>query len=755
MSTEKSLVSAESTKERKVFALLIGIDHYELPGANLGGCVRDSQQVEAYLREQTENADQCLHLMTLHSPLEGNEYDDSVGDKNKVASYTQGKPTRTGIINAFLGFLTQSTENDVVFIHYSGHGSFETRPEELWHLDAEENSEHRAETLVCQDSYTKDENGDDIPALRDKEMSWLLAKVAENSPHIILLMDCCNSSGNTRFKQDGTQTRFTSTAGTKNSIESYVFYQQDSDAKTILKTKPQDFFLPEARHVALYAGYSYQLAKETRFEEGRFGVFTYYLLQALRTTKGNISYRNLLKIVRNKAAQTVVHQSPQWYASEPKDLDLFFLGRTSTKHSPAYTLFPTANKTEARLDAGSLHALLRPSVGKTLFHVFKAYEKIDELNREDVQQAELISLAPGHSILKFANAYTFPEGETFLKATIHTAPLNRTKVCIELEIAEKLCQLDEVTDADMQQRMQLAKHTLENLIRENPHLELVEKSKSNWQFRLFIYHYQEQDKLRIAEKDSVAARVAPVQGWRERSLTRLCTQLTHIAKWERTLALDNPQSIIIKPELIDLEVIGRDEKVKQNHGGEIVLDANGIDENKPELKFKVRLKKPYHKPLYCALLRLKPDFGVDTTWMAPDAHLGTFEYLEDGQRIQYDKREIYVGSHIAIRGRKIPTGRYIGFPAPQAIGEQEVKEFVYYMKLIVSTEEFSADYLYQSDLERPVNTRMGRKKKPANRLEGMLQNIQLRNDDEGASAGSSKPKFSDWWTRTIRIVVKL
>ncbi|MEL7223212.1 MAG: hypothetical protein AAGJ93_17940, partial [Bacteroidota bacterium] len=70
---------------QRIFALLIAIDQYDMPGANLGGCFRDSQQVEHYLREQTENAEERLHLMTLRSALEGDTTAEQALDSLKVA----------------------------------------------------------------------------------------------------------------------------------------------------------------------------------------------------------------------------------------------------------------------------------------------------------------------------------------------------------------------------------------------------------------------------------------------------------------------------------------------------------------------------------------------------------------------------------------------------------------------------------------------------------------------------------------------
>jgi len=737
-------------KKTKVFALLIAIDHYDLRGANLGGCVKDSLAVEQYLRDNIEEAGERLHLFTLRSPL-ASQADQMELEAPQPASRLSGEPTRTATIEAFMGFLGQARTGDAVLVHYSGHGSFETRPPELWHLDAEETSEHRAETLVCKDSFTT-KKGAYIPALRDKELRWLLARVADQGPHVVMLMDCCNSAGNTRFKEEGTLARFTEPQGTadKNNIKTYVFYQLDAAVRKLLTVKPTDFQLPEGRHVALYACHSYQLAKETTFPEGRFGVFTYYLLQTLRATRGNISYRDLLKLVRAKASLAVTKQSPQWHFVVPADGDLLFLGGTSPSATPAYTLTPTSNPQEASLDAGSLHGLVSPAVGETYFTVFSANEKLEKLDPTKIRQAKLLRLEPDHSILTFTDGQGFPAAKTLLKAIVAASPLAKTRVCIELEVAEELVSLTQVQDAALRERLRAAQQKLTSILQDHAYLELVEKSAANWQYRLFIYVYQGEDKLRITEKDSVNALIAPRRGWAGPTMQALVAEMTHIAKWERTLSLQNPNPTIIQPGTVSLEVIDKEGQMITDHGGEIVLPAAVPGQPHPRLKFKAVLHQPLPMPLHCAIVHLRPDFAVNPGLLPADAQLGKIEYLDGGTRIKFEQKEIYAGSHVPMNGRLDPTGLYLEFSLPPTTGELPIDEVVDYFKLIVSTEQFDAMHLFQNNLERANVSRAGRK--PADtRLDSLLSEVQLR--DAGWATASAAPpkKISDWWTTTVAV----
>lgn len=737
---------------KRVFALLIAIDHYDMPGANLGGCVQDSLAVEKYLRDETDGVGERLHLMCLRSALPSQQ-DKLTVEAPAPASRNLGQPTRQGIIDAFTGFLTQAQSDDIVLVHYSGHGSFETRPQELWHLDAEESSDHRAETLVCQDSYTT-VNGTYIPALRDKELRWLIAQVAVNNPHIVLLMDCCNSSGNTRFKEEGTLARFTpsATVDEKNGIASYVFHQKDAQARALLDTNPTQFHLPEGRHVALYACHSYQLAKETSFPEGRFGVFTYYVLQTLRACKGHITYRDLLKLVRNKASERVDQQAPQYHCALPADADLVFLGGSAAKAGESFTILPTNNPQEGRLDAGSLHGLLSPDQGATYFTVFSANDSVRNLEAAHTRQAVLKELAPDHAILAFTDGAAFPNDEVLLKAVVKASPLAKTKVCIELEDEETL--LDENTPSQHREVLEAAKAQLQQLVEASGTLQLVDKTEGGWQYRLFVYVFQGLQKLRITEKDKVEALIAPKMGWAAATMQAFVDEMTHIAKWERTLNLKNEHPSLIPPGLITVEALDESGKVVTQGGQEIVLKAAADGQTNPQLKFRVSLQDHYPAPLYCALLHVRPDFGINPSLLASDAHLGTVEFVDGNIRIKREQMEVYAGSHVPVNGATNPEGLYLQFSLPKTTGGLQVDEVKDHFKLIVSTEQFDPLHLWQNGLQRAHDPRAGRPPEVESALDSLMHEVQHRDASWAIASAEPPKKITDWYATHLTVTTR-
>ncbi len=77
----------------------------------------------------------------------------------------------------------------MVLFYYSGHGSQERTPPEFWHLEPD----RLDETLVCYDSRLPG-NYD----LADKELAKLIAHVARNNPHVVVILDSCHSGSGTR-----------------------------------------------------------------------------------------------------------------------------------------------------------------------------------------------------------------------------------------------------------------------------------------------------------------------------------------------------------------------------------------------------------------------------------------------------------------------------------------------------------------------------------------------------------------------------
>lgn len=294
---------------KTTFALLVGINDYPPPIPSLGGCINDLEQIEAYLLdaaassgEEAENIDGLA--VRRYGPL-------------RICRLEDRQATYNNIIRAFRQFLRRAGYGDVVWFHFSGHGSEAFTAEEF--LEIEPNG--KDQTLVC--CYTGP--GDGHLHLADKELAVLLHEVATQdaqglpkaSPHIVVSLDCCHSGSGTRDTEntitlksrnyDGLRAATRNQAASIRSLDSYIdgFYASQWERINSLE-------VPVAPHVLLSACESVQKAGD----HPGGGLFTTGLIKALKGARGDINYADLFVRTRS-AVQKIVNkfggeQSPRF-----------------------------------------------------------------------------------------------------------------------------------------------------------------------------------------------------------------------------------------------------------------------------------------------------------------------------------------------------------------------------------------------------------------------------------------------------------
>ena len=108
-----------NNSQENLFALLVGVDCYlknSLPQGgyypSLGGCVRDINHVENFLRHKVGISENNIIKLT-----------SSLGDTaNEPLEPPEKLPTYSNIVNAFENLTKKAQSGDQVYIHYSGHG---------------------------------------------------------------------------------------------------------------------------------------------------------------------------------------------------------------------------------------------------------------------------------------------------------------------------------------------------------------------------------------------------------------------------------------------------------------------------------------------------------------------------------------------------------------------------------------------------------------------------------------------------------
>jgi len=140
-------------------ALLIGINRYLIPGADLRGCVNDVKNIRGAL----------LSFFAFRS--------------SDIKALTDRGATKKAMQSAIQALVASGKKGDVLYLHYSGHGS--NVPDKNG-----DEADHRDEILCPTDLDWKDPLTDDW--LR---MTFNKLKAGVN---LTVVMDCCHSGTNTR-----------------------------------------------------------------------------------------------------------------------------------------------------------------------------------------------------------------------------------------------------------------------------------------------------------------------------------------------------------------------------------------------------------------------------------------------------------------------------------------------------------------------------------------------------------------------------
>jgi len=261
-------------------ALLIGVNKYQIPGADLRGCVNDVNNMQGALVD-----------------LFGFK-------KADITVLTDAAATKKAIMAGIKEIIKASKAGDVAVIHYSGHGS--NVPD-----DNGDEPDGRDEILCPTDL-----NWDDT--LRDDWLRVELDKV-KDGVHLALVMDCCHSGTNTRAIRPPDAKvieRYLPSpwaiAGTESGhrgVGRAVRSQLRRSTKATRKAK--DIVKAELPEVLITGCRDTQTSADAFIDGAYTGALTYGLVEAMRKKKGNLTYRELHDVASQTLKKKSFDQVPQ------------------------------------------------------------------------------------------------------------------------------------------------------------------------------------------------------------------------------------------------------------------------------------------------------------------------------------------------------------------------------------------------------------------------------------------------------------
>ena len=679
-----------------IYALLIGINDYAGNVPDLQGCHNDVERFSNVLKSRyAAAADDILMLKSSDA-------------------------TKSNIIDGFTTHLAQAQDNDTAIIYYSGHGAQERSPEQFWDIEPDRQNE----TIVCHDSRSGVNGTNPAGDLADKELRFLIAGLAKNNPHIVVIFDCCHSGSGTRGEGsvDSGAVRMTQADMRNRSIKQYVFFdtaKQEGWADDMRR-------LPEGQHIFLSGCRDSELSKELVIDGKRHGAFTHYLCKTLEATSSSLSYRNIVSRINQQVQGLVQKQHPQVVGIKDADPNEKFMGGDIQP----VKLTVTAKDNQWWVDAGAIHGL---KVGDELV-VFKEAED-DEAIPTSVATCAIEAVQSEKSVLDIESNTDLDKSVAYLASVIHQS---KPKLAIQI--------------MGDQQGVDLAREALENMEGEAKASQFLEENKDKPSYRLIA----DNDRYTVSLAIDKRPLFMPVEGgYTSANAKKALRQLVHMAKWQHKLELDNVGSLMDN-DAVQLVI----RHVADNETEESKVIDEVIDENMelryslkqgnwkpPQFGVELRLNPEldHAKPLFCALLLFNPLDGS----IQPVTDNGV--WLRSTKVVDIDS-----GSANTLHAKpvvKIFDGEMIEAFVDDRLYQQGISESRDILKLIISETEFNASLLEQEGLDiydKSLDPIAKSATRGGSELANMLEAAMDYTNTRGWRR-VSKPKLADWTTKSITL----
>ncbi len=556
----------------------------------------------------------CLNDVAAIKALLLKHYADMISDKNQILALTNEQATKANVVKGFKSHLGQAKKGDVALVFYAGHGSSNiTAPKfQQYTTDKEE------QTWVLYDSRT--EGGLD---LADKEIALLLEEVGRTQAQIVVISDSCHSGSVTRELEDFMNLKQRSCAGTnkERTLDSYLAGAYNS--------RP-DLTIPNTQHILFAACERVEKAREG---VDNHGAFTKALLDVLEKTGGQLQYSDLFVQVRAAIQGFVKNQTPQVEAHFGFNPRQGFLGRkVADGQFKRYRIRydKTSDPGRWKIDLGAAMGIQSDLGSPIPIKVFDAVSEgqlIGEahLGTLNVTESDIL----GKDVL--TDQYTVYWGEP-----------------VALPLSPLFVYGDSVV-------FSLMKKAFDDTVESGIYLH---DNREVCRFELKIVG----DKILIYDTQSNIM-VQGVEGTSALSIEWVLKILQHLARWHRTLALQNKKSKLNAAN-VDFKMVIHAEQAEETTFTDSTITLEYDGENR--IPFKAIFSNKTKESLCIGLLYQTPQYGI-------------IPFYSDSQPIKNGNPEITL----------YENNFYL---------EEGIDEEIDTLKLIVSTNKIDTDVFSLEDL---------------------------------------------------------
>jgi hypothetical protein len=375
-------------------ALLIGINFYfphRLPEGNcyrnLKGCVQDINHVETYLKNTFNlTPDQIIKLTATASD-----------NPEQPQESPELLPTYENIVNKFKEVTAKAQPQDLIYIHYSGHGGrAKTIYEDIKGFAAFD------EALVPTDIGQPNSR-----YLRDLELAKLLDDMVQKQLAVTVVFDSCHSGGATRD------------LGENEDARGYNFIDMTDRPKDTLVAPPEEFaqisrnIVTNSRNITVADslfptpnGYTliaacrdHELAYEKVFEgTERNGALTYFLLKSLRQFGTEISAQELYDRISNFVNNEFKQQTPLLIGETERT---FFGAQTVKVSRTAPVMKVDVSKNRVQLRMGQASGIKKGAE----FDIFKFGTRDFKDNDQRIFSAKVVELRASDCWVEITQLY--------------------------------------------------------------------------------------------------------------------------------------------------------------------------------------------------------------------------------------------------------------------------------------------------------------------------------------------------------------
>jgi Caspase domain len=258
-------------------------------------------------------------------------------------------PTSANIVSSLKTILAMAKPKDLVYIHFSGHGT-----KILGHTSSGPHAS-RALSLVL---FEDNEPGESY--LRGHHLAGVLQRMVDKGLIVTLVLDCCFSGSVVR---QGNWKGFQSRGVDYNPHVDAVSPQWPTDFFNSISTTrnakmEKDWLIDPNGYTILSACGPYETAYEVEVDgEGKRGALTCLLFQALRTLNKSteITYRSIHERLCTQFHASWPQQTPMFYGNR----NLTILGLHATAPDDRLISICTADDGRLRLRAGQVHGICK------------------------------------------------------------------------------------------------------------------------------------------------------------------------------------------------------------------------------------------------------------------------------------------------------------------------------------------------------------------------------------------------------------